>query len=139
MANDVFPELQALAARLIAMPPVEAGASALPTVYGYVWAEHPKPAYIEACADVLTWWSVARGLRLSVVFRDIGLKPDALIRPGFTAATDVLQLPDVDGLLVLTRRHLSTEPSVADRLALEVRRTGTTLRVLTDELGEADS
>ncbi|MEC3978159.1 recombinase family protein [Amycolatopsis sp. H20-H5] len=136
MTTEAFPELQALATKLIALPPADVPASKLPTVYGYVSAEQATPGYADACADVLTWWSVARGWRLSLVFRDIGIESTALIRPGFTAATDVLRLPEASGLLVISHGHLSPTRSVADRLALAVRRTGTTLRILADELVE---
>jgi hypothetical protein len=97
------------------------------------------PAYVDACADLLTWWSVANGLRLGTVFRDHGVTSTALIRPGFTGLLDVLRLPDSAGVLAIESKHLSGTAAIAKRLTSEIRRTGSTVRILADELAEVNA
>jgi hypothetical protein len=133
MAADVLPELQVLASKLMSRPAVKLPAGKRLTVYGYVRTEETAPAYASACADFLTWWSAGEGWHLGAIFRDLGVGSETLMRPGFSGLLDVLRLPDSAGVAIVDSTHLSGIPSVAKRLALAVRRTGTTVRVLADE------
>ena len=135
MTSDTFPELQVLARKLLQLPPADPPAAAQ-MVYGYVRTRTAQPAYADACADLLTWWSVATGLRLGTVFRDNGVASTALVRPGFTGLLDVLWLPDSAGALVIEIKHLSGTATIAKRLTSDIRRTGATVRILADELAE---
>jgi hypothetical protein len=136
MAADTFPELQALADRLEAKPPRKLPASQRLTVYGYVRSDERRPVYADACADLLIRWSVTEGWRLGTVFRDVGVGAETLVRPGFSGLLDVLRLPGSVGALVVDAAHVSSSTSVAQRLTLAVRGTGTTVLVLADELRE---
>ncbi|MCU1685405.1 MAG: hypothetical protein JWQ81_6144 [Amycolatopsis sp.] len=135
MTSDAFPQLQVLASKLLQLPLVDPPTSA-EMVYGYVRTNTVQPAYVDACADLLTWWSSAIGLRLGTVFRDHGVAGTALIRPGFTGLLDVLRLPQSAGALVVEGSHLSGSAAVAKQLSSEIRRTASTLRILADELAE---
>ncbi|WP_329067756.1 hypothetical protein [Amycolatopsis sp. NBC_01480] len=135
MTAETFPELHVLARKLLTIPPAEYPANPQ-MVYGYVRTGTVDPAYADACADLLTWWSVASGLRLGTIFRDRGVASTALIRPGFTGLLDVLRLPDSASALVIESKHLSGTATIAKQLTAEIRRTGSTLRILADELAE---
>ncbi|MCU1679450.1 MAG: hypothetical protein JWQ81_189 [Amycolatopsis sp.] len=137
MTADAFPDLQLLAKKLLQLPPAEPPATAQ-MVYGYVRtrALQSAHAYANACADLLTWWSVASGMCLGTVFRDQGVASTALIRPGFTGLLDVLRLPDSACALVIDRTHLSAFSAIAKQLTADIRRTGSTVRILADELSE---
>jgi hypothetical protein len=124
MTADASPELQVLAKKLLRLPTTEPPATAQ-TVYGYVRTRTAQPAYVDACADLLTWWSRAIGLRLDTVFRDNGVASTALVRPGLTGLLDVLRLTDSASALIIESTHVS-----------DIRRTGSTVRILTDELNE---
>ncbi|GAA5124064.1 recombinase family protein [Haloechinothrix salitolerans] len=102
-------------------------ADASPVVYGYVRTTDHSPSLAAAHEADLVAWCEHDGWQLGAVFRDLGVAPDALIRPGFTAALAALHLPDNGTLLVLDRSHLSTVNTVATRLRSELHRTGATL------------
>jgi DNA invertase Pin-like site-specific DNA recombinase len=138
MTADAFPELQLPAKKLLQFPPAEPPATAQ-MIYGYVRASTTKPAYADACADLLTWWSVATGVRLGTVFRDHGVASTTLVRPGFTGLLDVLRLPDSAGALVIEGKHLSDTARIAKQLTADIRRTGSTVRILADEMSEVTS
>lgn len=133
VSRDDFTELRALSLKLLAMPQALAPMTP-PIVYGYVRTNKPYPEYVAACADLLTWWSTSRGWRLGVVFRDDGVGSTTKTRPGFTGLLDVLRLPDSAHALVIDQTHLSGTAKIARQLTADVRRTGATVRVLTDEL-----
>jgi Resolvase, N terminal domain len=136
MAPHVFPELQALAERLLRRPPVTLPASKRLTVHGYLRTDERRADYANSCADLLAWWSKTEGWRLGTIFRDLGISSDTLVRPGFGGLLDVLRMPDSAAVLVIDSTHLSASASVAKRLTLAVRRTGTQVRILADELRE---
>jgi hypothetical protein len=136
MAADIFPELQVLASKLRRRPPTALAANKRLTVYGYVRTDEHRPDYANSCTDLLTSWCAAQGWRLGSVFRDLGVDSETLVRPGLSGLLDVLWLPDSAGALVIDSTHLSAIASVATRLMLAVRRTGTKVRILADELRE---
>jgi hypothetical protein len=103
-------------------------------VYGYVRSPEPEPAYANACAQVLDSWATAAGWELGAVFRDVGVGSSQLTRPGFTGLVDVLRLPDAATAIVLENRHLSRRLDGVKRLRAAIRQTGSSLRVLADEL-----
>ncbi len=109
--------------------PSEQAADTSQVVYGYLRTANHTPTLAAACEADLVAWCEDEGWQLGAVFRDVGVAPDALIRPGFTAALDALRLPDSDTLLVLNRDHLSTVSTVATRLRSELHRTGARLRI----------
>ncbi|OKJ97404.1 recombinase family protein [Amycolatopsis sp. CB00013] len=131
---DAFPELQELAGWLGQQPPSPLTTTTSPLVYGYVRTPESQPSYAEACADLLTWWSVARGWRLGVIFRDVGVGCAHEARPGFTGLLDVLQLPEAAFALVVTSDHLDRRPTEATRRTAKIRRTGCQVRILADEV-----
>lgn len=96
-------------------------------VYGYLRTTDHSPSLAEVYETDLVAWCEKEGWQLGAVFRDVGVAPNALIRPAFTAALDALHLPGSDTLVVLSRSHLSTVNTVATRLHSELRRTGATL------------
>ena len=136
MSTDMFPELQALSTKLLARPIPATPPSVRPRVYGYVRSTRPGAAYIAACSDVVARWCQHEDLELGAVFRDHGVGSTALVRPAFTGLLDVLRLPDSAYALVIGYKHLSGTAPIAKRLISEIRRTGSTLRVLADELAE---
>ncbi|MFK0250868.1 recombinase family protein [Amycolatopsis azurea] len=132
--RDAFPDLHELAGWLGRQPPLPLTDTAAPLVYGYVRTPEPQPSYADACADLLTWWSVTRGWRLGVVFRDVGVGCSQSVRPGFTGLLDVLRLPEAAFALVVSRDQLARKPEEATRLGAKIRRTSCHLRVLADEV-----
>lgn len=135
MSIDAFPDLRALAENLRDRQLVATAASERSTVYGYIRTSDKHLAYIDACEDLLTWWCVAEGWRLGCVFRDTGVDGNALVRPGFTALLDALQVTERSRVVVVHSTHLSPCLAVAKRLRLALRRVGATCCTLTDAVG----
>ena len=136
MSNFVFPELQQLANRLRERVPYSAPAAKPLLVYGYVRTPEREPSYADACGDLLRWWAEVKGWQLGVVFRDLGVGSSQRLRPGFTGLTDVLRLPEAALAVIVEKRHLSRKPEGVKQLTAAIRRTGSSLRVLADELAE---
>lgn len=139
MTNDVFPELKALANRLLADPLPTAVPASAPAVYGYVRSSRPNAAYVVACQDLLGWWCLRHGWQLGAVFRDNGVASKALVRPGLSGLLDASWLPQVSHALVIDSSHLSGNTVIAKRLTSAIRRTGSTVRILADELREDEA
>ncbi|WP_370945379.1 recombinase family protein [Amycolatopsis sp. cg5] len=131
-----FPDLQALALRLLFRQYREVSSSQRPMVYGYIRCDEPQPDYVTACADLLTWWTMAEGWRLGTIFQDVGISAETVVRPGFTGLLDAVRLPDSAAAVVVDIAHLSTCELGARRLTMAIRSTASTLHVLTDALSE---
>ncbi|WP_370943293.1 hypothetical protein AB5J62_29900 [Amycolatopsis sp. cg5] len=134
--ETVFSELQTLAEKLLTRPCADTPAGKPQTMYGYIRTERRSPDYRDACADLLNWWSASEGWQLGTVFCDRGVGSHVLIRPGFTGLLDVLRLPGAAGVVVVSGSHLSECAVISGRLTSTVRRTGSTIRILADELAE---
>jgi hypothetical protein len=132
--GQVFPELQVLAARLLTQPIAQMAAGKALTMYGYVRTDEAHPAYADACVKLLTHWSHTAGWRFGAAFRDLGVSSESLTRPGFEGLLDVLRLPDNAEAIVVHQTHLSAVKPIAKQLRAAVHLTGTSLRVLADEL-----
>ena len=98
--------------------------------YGYLRTATSNEA--TSAYDALVCWCVDQGWYLSTIFRDVGMAPGSLRRPGFTGLLDALHLPDTAGAVVLDWTHLSDSAVIAKRLHLAVRRTGVELLVRDD-------
>jgi hypothetical protein len=128
--------------------PANTQPSARPVVYGYLRTATQEPAEAAGYECELVAWCEREGWQLGAVFRDVGIGPDVLIRPGFAAVLDVLGLPGSSGVVVLDSGHLSTLGSVAKVLRSAIRRTGAVLFIrgeivatepdADDELAEVD-
>lgn len=115
-----------------AMPAEKAAEPVKAIVYGYLRLVEAPADEDGILADLevgLTAWCEREGWHLAAIFRDIGVAPDDLIRPGFTALLDVLALPDTYAAVVPDVSHLSSLGAAAKTLRSSIRRTGKRLLV----------
>ncbi|WP_157362065.1 hypothetical protein [Haloechinothrix halophila] len=110
----------------------EQPADALQVVYDYLRTATNQTPTLAAYEAKFVAWCERESWHLGAMFRDIGVAPEALIRPAITPAFDALQLPGSDTLVVMTCGHLSTVNTVVTRLRFERRRTGATPLIKTE-------
>jgi len=129
-----YAQLQQLACQLRERIPFATPAGKALLVYGYIRTPEPEPDYADACGDLLRAWAATRGWELGAVFRDLGTGSSQLVRPGFTGLLDALRLEGSALALVVETRQLSRKPEGVKHLTAAIRQTGSSLRVLADEV-----
>lgn len=134
MRDLIFPDLQALARALQEHPCHAESTSAPLLAYGYVRTSTPEPTYAHACGDLLHQWASDTGWELGAVFRDVDVDSSQLIRPALAGLLDALSLPHATLAIVVDSRQLSRKPEILRRFTSAIRRTGSHIRTLEDEV-----
>ncbi|MEV8399491.1 hypothetical protein ACWGCP_01090 [Streptomyces niveus] len=98
-----------------------------PVVYGYLRLVHASPARCAALSASLAEYCRQHELRLSGLFTERCEPPGET--PAFSGLLDVLELPDVYGVVVPTASHLGPRTTAAER-EQRIKRTGARLLVV---------
>lgn len=102
-------------------------------VWGYLHAEKPDEIEIAAWRHKIVVYCRSHGLKLAGVRIDRGLPTDQIVRPGFSALLEVLELSTSDGVVIPHPDHLSRDVNAQALLTRRIRHTASRLLFIDDE------
>jgi DNA invertase Pin-like site-specific DNA recombinase len=102
-------------------------------VWGYLSFENADEIEIAAWRHEIAVYCRSRGLKLAGVRIDRGLPTDQIVRPGFSALLEVLELPTSTGVVIPHPDHLSRDVNAQALLVHRIRHTASRL-ILIDEV-----
>ena len=117
------------------LTPAEAGepsGHAPAVLWGYLHSEDGNGIEIAAWRREIAVYCRSRELTLAGVRVDRGLPTDQIVRPGFSALLEVLELPTSVGVVVPHPDHLSRDVNAQAMLTRLVRRTASSLIFIDD-------
>ncbi|ONI85697.1 hypothetical protein ALI22I_28460 [Saccharothrix sp. ALI-22-I] len=108
-------------------------------VWGYLHTEQADEIEIAALRHEIAAFCRRRGLKLAGVRIDRRLPTDQIVRPGFSALLEVLELRESYGVVVPHLDRLSEEVNARALLTQRIKHTATELIVIDDELPTPDA
>ncbi|TWP45816.1 hypothetical protein FKR81_38245 [Lentzea tibetensis] len=102
-------------------------------VYGYVLAPIPDELEIAALHMEIVHFCASAGYRLEHVFTDREVPDDVVVRPGFAALLEALELPASHAVVVPHVDHISTDNRARAELYRQIRRTASVVIDVHDE------
>ena len=95
-----------------------------PRVFGYLRVGSRHKARVERWRARIAEYCAQEGLALELVFADLAVRDTELLRPGWTALLDVLNLKDAQIVVVPTEDHLSRDPVLKADLRAQLAAAG---------------
>ncbi len=95
-----------------------------PRVFGYVRVGSRHKARVERWRARIAEYCAQEGLALELVFADLAVSDTELVRAGWTALLDVLNLKDAQIVVVPTEDHLSRDPVLRADLRAQLAAAG---------------
>ncbi len=95
-----------------------------PRVFGYVRVGSRHKARVERWRARIAEYCAQEGLALELVFADLAVRDTELLRAGWTALLDVLNLKDAQIVVVPTEDHLSRDPVLKADLRAQLAAAG---------------
>ena len=95
-----------------------------PRVFGYVRVGSRHKARVERWRARIAEYCAQEGLALELVFADLAVRDTELVRAGWTALLDVLNLKDAQIVVVPTEDHLSRDPVLKADLRAQLAAAG---------------
>ncbi|MEU7525979.1 hypothetical protein AB0A74_09615 [Saccharothrix sp. NPDC042600] len=109
------------------------GSSPAAVVWGYLSSEQADAIEIAAWRHEIVVYCRSRGLKLAGVRVDRGLPTDQIVRPGFSALLEVLELPTSIGVVVPHPDQLSQDVNAQALLTRRIRQTASRLLFIDGE------
>ncbi|MEV8440782.1 recombinase family protein [Actinosynnema sp. NPDC051121] len=106
-------------------------------VWGYLSSEQADDTRIAAWRHAIARYCRSRGLTLAGVRLDRGLPSDQIVRPGFSALLEVLELPTSTGVVVPHPDQLSRDGNAQALLTRRIRHTASRLLFIDGEVSPA--
>lgn len=92
-------------------------------VYGYVLASIPDEIEIAALHKEIAHFCRREGYRLEHIITDREVADDVVVRPGFAALLEALELDSSHGVVLMDADHLSRDNAARAHLYRAIRRT----------------